>query len=287
MRSKNIIRCLCAVAVASAAVLSLGGCRCAPPTEPMTVRLAVNDIYATETACSCVHDVAARTYDELQARLAALGIDLQLDYFPEPYHLMEAIRSGEYDGALCKPWLVYLQETGAGRQFERVADLMDPQTNGSLTAVVAVSADSPIRTLAELNGRSVVIGESDAYEKHYAAKRLFEKEGLRFDRIEQRASCIENLGMVLDGKVDAAVISDYALSADCAVDIAQPEDFRVLAATEPIPLTSVLMDCAKIDAPGRARLKDALLEVSREPPAGLLGTGFAEPAEWNPPERGK
>jgi len=80
----------------------LCGCTSTPPLE---LKLTVNDIYCMDTACSCVHDVAARTYPATLEKLKAdYGIDLQLVYFSEPYQLEDAIASGEYDGALCKPW---------------------------------------------------------------------------------------------------------------------------------------------------------------------------------------
>ena len=253
---------------------------------PVVLRIAVNDIYCLDTACYCVHGVAYRTYPETLEQLeAACGIRLEPVYYPETYQLEDAIASGEYDGALCKPWFAFRHAKAAGADFRRIADILDPNQNRWLSGIVIVPVDSPIQALEELNGKHLFIGQKDAYEKHYAALRLLEQKGIRPARIDHHASCSENIGVLQDGEADAAVISDYALSADCAVDFARPEEFRILAHTEQIPLTSLILDMNRVSEADAGRLKEALLAVSGEQvPETLLGTGFVEPAPWNPPE---
>ena len=265
----------------------LSGCSSNLPEEAATVlKIAVNDIYCTDTACFCVHDVAARTYPDTREKLRAEhGIELELVYFIETYQLEDAIATGEYDGALCKPWYALRHQKAAGADFRRIVDLLDPNDNRWLTGIVVVPVDSPVQSLAELEGKHLYIGEEDAYEKHYAAKRLLEQNGIQPARIDTFASCGENIGVLLDGKADAAVVSDYALSADCAVDFARPEDFRILAHTEQIPLTSLMLDMNRVSEAEAGRLKEALLTISGENAlVTLLGSGFVEPAPWNPPE---
>lgn len=266
--------------------LLLAGCAAPEKDGPVSLKIAVNDIYCTQTACFCVHDVAARDYAEILEKLHRnFGIDLQLDYFIEPYQLEEAVLTGKYDGVLSKPWFVLRLQKQNGADYLRVADILDPNNNRWLAGIVIVPTNSPIRTLDELNGKHVFIGETDAYEKHFAAKRLFQEKGIKPAAIETKASCSENIGVLLDGKADAAVISDYALSADCAVDFAKPGDFRILAHTEKIPLTSLMIDRNRIDPQTVAKLKDALNRLSgKAAGADLLGNGFVEPAPWNPPE---
>lgn len=268
------------------AVALLFGCRSQQPEERLMLRIAVNDIYCTDTACACVHDVAARTYPETLGRLAKeYGIDLQLDYFMDTYQLEDAIRSGEYDGALCKPWYAMRLQKETGAKYRCIVDVLDPNNNRWLTGIVIVPTNSPIMSLQDLNGKHVYLGESDAYEKNHAALRLFKREGVVPAKIETNASCGENIGVLQDGKADAAVISDYALSADCAVDFADPEEFRILAHTEMIPLTSLLLDINKVTPANAAKLKKALLDISgTSAPDTLLGNGFVDPCPWNPPE---
>ena len=271
------------------AVSLLTGCALTQPereTQPITLKVAVNDIYCTDTACSCVHDVAARTYSETLEQLKnEYGIQVQFDYFIDSYQLEDALLSGNYNAALCKPWFAMRINPQAGTDYQRLVDVFDPNGNQGLTGIVIVPADSAIQTLDELNGKTVYLGEDDSYEKHQAAFRLFAQHGIVPAQINTRSSCGENIGMLQDGKADAAVISDYALSADCAVDFAKPEDFRILAHTETIPLTSLLLDRNQFDDRSVRKIKKALLAVSGEnAPATLLGKGFTDPEPWTPPE---
>jgi len=270
----------------SVGIAFLSSCSTPPSPGSRPLKIAVNDIYCMDTACSCVHDVAARTYPQLLEKLKAnYGIDLQLVYFSETYQLEDAIASGEYDGALCKPWYALRHQKEAGANFQRIVDVLDPNNNRWLTGIVVVPADSPIQTLEDLTGKHLYIGQADAYEKHQAAKRLLEQKGIRPGKVDTNASCGENVGVLLDEEADAAVLSDYALSADCAVDFARPEDFRILARTEQIPLTSLMLDMNKIEEAEADRLQRALLALSgKNAPETLLGNGFVEPAPWNPPE---
>ena len=269
------------------AAVSLCGCSHTDKTaSTLTVRLAVNDIYCKQTACSCIHDVASREYAETQKILREkYSIDLQLDYFEEPYELEKAILAGTHDGVICKPWTAMLVSKKAGRSYTRIADILDPSDNQWLTGIIVVMADSKAKTLKDIIGGSIVMGPPDAYEKHHAARRLFSQKKMTFARTEHKASCIENIGMLMDGKVDAAVVSDYALSAGCAVDFADPEDFRVLATTEKIPLTSVMIDTAEVSPSTQRHLQKSLLAISASGvPESMLSKGFVEPSAWKPME---
>ncbi|MBN2162696.1 MAG: PhnD/SsuA/transferrin family substrate-binding protein [Pontiellaceae bacterium] len=262
------------------------GCTTPEPEPRLQLRIAVNDIYCTDTACACVHDIAARTYPETLDRLSKMfGIELQLDYFMDTYQLEDALRSGKYDGALCKPWYAMRLNKETDADFERLVDVLDPNNNRWLTGIVIVPTNSPISSMKELNGKHIYIGETDAYEKHYAALRLFERENIQPAKIDTNASCGENIGELQDGNADAAVISDYALSADCAVDFAAPHEFRILGSTEMIPLTSLLLNMDRVRQDDALRLREALLALSGEgAPDTLLGNGFVEIWPWNPPE---
>ncbi len=268
------------------ALVLLFGCTAPKIERRVTLKVAVNDIYCTDTACACIHHVATRTYPQtLQILADTYAIDLQLDYFIEPYQLEEAILAGAYDGVVCKPWFALRLRDAANADLQRIVDLLDPDNNQWLTGIVIVPTRSPITSLAELTGKHIYLGEPDAYEKHHAARRLLAENGIVPARIDTRASCGENIGVLLDQQADAAVVSDYALSADCAVDFARPEDFRILAHTEKIPLTSLMLDMNKVDPAVADRLKHALLELSgRNAPETLLGKGFVHPQPWNPAE---
>jgi ABC-type phosphate/phosphonate transport system substrate-binding protein len=97
----------------------------------------------------------------------------------------------------------------------------------------------------------------------------------------EKSSCIEALGAIMDKRADVAVISHYALTGGCAVDIAKPEDFRVIAETEPIPFISLMLDQDKISKADFNRIRKAFITLSREAlPSTMSGGGFVEPLPW-------
>ena len=73
------------------------------------------------------------------------------------------------------------------------------------------------------------------------------------------------------------------MTASCAVDFAKPEDFRTIASTTEMPLTSLMVDLKKVPAAKAARLQQALLAISGDKaPVDLTGKGFVAPAPWQP-----
>ena len=245
------------------------------------MNLAVNDIYCTETSCSCVRYIANRYYEALQRILATkYGIDLKLTYFIEPYDFDKAVAGGKFDGAISKPWRVYaLPGTDS---FKRIADIADPNGNRWLNGVFIVKTGSPIKNLEDLTGKRLAIGNKDTYEKHYAALKLLADRGVK-PNILERASCLESIGLLLDGKIDAAAISDYTFYASCAVDIAKKKDFRTIAETEKIPLTSIMLDLSKVSEADATRLQRALLSAAKAPREfpSFHGSILA-PTPWKP-----
>ena len=233
--------------------------------KPLTLHIAVNDIYCRKTACECLGDVAARSFDTMLAELKSRhNITLEMTYFMEVFDLHKAVLSNQYDGMLCKPWTALQFGPRTGACFKRVADLLDPDNQAFMSGMFLTTADSPIRSLADIQGRRIALGQADSYEKHQEPLRMLAAANIKPSAIRLFSSCGENLGALMDGEVDVAVVSSYALTATCAVDFAKPEDFRTIAETAKMPLTSLLVDLKKVPAADAARLQAALLDVSGE-----------------------
>lgn len=269
------------------ALASITGCVAEKQNNgTLCLSVGVSDIYCKESACACVHTVAARSYDSLIKSLRENeNIELTVEYFPEPYELEKAIQTGRFDAVIGKPFFIFNCSAGK-RDFVRMADILDPKNNQYLTGIVIVKKDSPVKTVDGLSGKRIAIGQADAYEKHQAPLALFAKTGIKADLYE-KAGCIEVIGELMDGQADAGVVSDYAFVADCAVDFTKPEDFRILAVTEKIPLTSFFVDSGKLSKSNMEKVKAALLKYSgAKTPEDFLGDGFAAPysAPW---EKGK
>ncbi|MHC4873483.1 MAG: phosphate/phosphite/phosphonate ABC transporter substrate-binding protein [Planctomycetota bacterium] len=252
--------------------------------KTLKLTLAVHDIYCKDTACECVHYVASRRYPDLIKFLKKTqNIDLELVYFPEPYEMEKALVKKIYDGVICKPWMAYMHVPEHKLRYKRIADILDPDNNQMLSGMFIVVKDSKIKTLADINGKRLVMGQSDAYEKYNAPLKMLNKAGIKPVSFSKRASCIECIGELFDEKADVAVVSDYVMSASCAVDIAKPEDFRTIAGTEKMPLTSVILDMDKVSESDALRVQKALLSVSgKHIPESMLSKGFVLPVSWIP-----
>jgi len=100
----------------------------------------------------------------------------------------------------------------------------------------------------------------------------------------ERAGCLESVNDLLSGTVDAAVVTDYAFDADCLIDIATIDQFRIIARTdESIPLTSLMVDTAKLSPDEIIRLRRALLDCSGDnAPKEMRSKGFTMPMPWSP-----
>jgi ABC-type phosphate/phosphonate transport system substrate-binding protein len=286
------------------AFLLLWGCASAAPGDstvlpegpaggdgPLRILLGVNEPYCAKTACKCVDFAATRDFEPLRRKLREKhGIELELRYYPgDLFELRRRVRAGDLEGAVAKPWPVLKEAREAGRDWRRVADLPGPGGDADLRGVAVVPKESPIRSWADLAGKRLAIGQADAYEKHHAALDLLRRQGVDPGRVRllEFSSCLENVGAILDGKADAAVVSDYSFDADCLVDVARLEDFRVLGRTEPaIPLVSLMVDAGRVPAAAANRLRRALLGLNGDPGLGesLLGKGFERARPWSPPE---
>ncbi len=255
-----------------------------PDTKPLTIKLAVNDTYCKSTACVCIHDVAAREYEDLVKLLKEKhNINLELTYYEEIYHLEDKIKVKEFDGVICKPWNVFMLAKEHKLRYQRIADIKDAFNNQWLTGVFIVPKESPIQKLEDINGKVLVTGEADAYEKYHQALQVLDQKNIKPQRVYQKSSCLEGINELLDKKADVAVVSDYVMVASCAVDVASEDDFRIIGETSQTPLTSVILDMDKIEKEDAMRLQKALLSLSNDnSPKSMLSEGFVKPAKWTP-----
>jgi ABC-type phosphate/phosphonate transport system substrate-binding protein len=251
---------------------------------PLVLKIAVNDIYCTKTACECISEIATRDYAGLVMALKEKhNITLEMSYFMEVYDLEKAIVAKTHDGVICKPWTALRLAKQARADFKRVADLRDIDDLTTMTGVFVTLKSSPVNSLEDLKGRRVVFGEEDSYEKNQSPLALLAAKKIQPAQSLNRSSCSENIDALLNGDVDVAVISDYALTASCAVDFAEPEDFKTIAKTPEIPLTSLLLDMKKTSPDKALRLQKALLSLTGDQvPEDLGGSGFVMPASWKP-----
>lgn len=256
----------------------------ATDNKPLTMKLVVNDTYCMETACKCIHHLASRRYDELQSRLrTAYNIDLQLTYCMDEADLQDSIRSMHFDGAICKPWFALMYMPGYGMKYRRITDVLDPFENGLLGGVFIVKKDSPVKEPADINGKTIALGQADSYEKYHLPMHMMQKEGITPGYVINKPICTEGINALLDGTADVAVISDYAFIASCAADFADEDAFRIIWKTGDIPLCSVMLDLDRISEKDALKLQQALLAITDEGiPEEFASSGFVKPLLWTP-----
>lgn len=260
--------------------LILAGCR----PEPVSLRLAVNDTYCKATACECIHYLASREYEEVVEMLKdRYDISLELVYCLEESDLEDSIRSGHFDGAICKPWFAMRLMPDRNMKFQRIADVLDPFDNSLLGGLFIVRKESPLATPEDINGKVIAIGTENSYEKHHMALAQMDDLGIRPGKIISKAVCTEGINALLDREADVAVISDYALVATCAADFAEEGAFRTIWKTGDIPLCSVVLNRKRVSRKDATRLQAALLEISEERiPESFASKGFVRPVPWSP-----
>ena len=265
------------------ALTSAGCSRSETPAGPLVI--GVCDPLARATASDCVRPSALRDYTTLAAALSArLGVPVQLRYYPFDAALVEAVRARAVDAMIAKTWTVLRAARESARPFERLADLPTPKGSGELTGVFIVRRDSPARTLADLNGKCVLLGPDGAYEKSFAARRALSDAKAAPSRVDVIDACIPLAAAVLERKAEAGVVSSYVADFGGLALAGDAAEFREIARTKPVPFMTFAASAA-LDASYREKIRAALLEISgQHVPEDLYTTGFTAPAPWEPEE---
>lgn len=273
-----------ATATADETALLTQNTTAADDSKPLVINIGLNDIYCRKTACDCIAEIATREYTGLvEALQQKHHITLQITYYMEVFDLEKAILAGKHQGVLCKPWTALRLAKQAGANLKRVADLRDPDGASCMTGIFLTKKSSPITSLNDLNGKRIAFGQPDAYEKNQCPLQMLAAATVKPGPCLYQSSCGENLDALMSGKVDVAVVSSYALTASCAVDFAKPEDFKTIAKTEQMPLTSLMLDLNKVSPADAMRLQMALLDLAdSKVPNDLLSKGFVSPVSWKP-----
>lgn len=252
--------------------------------KPLSAHLLVNETYCKATACKCIQYLASREYDEVLSILKTnYNIDLRLTYCTEEDSIGQLLKTGKYDGVICKPWFAYMLMPVTDMNFARVADVLDPFDEGLLRGIFIVKKESSLLNADDINGKIIAIGQETSYEKYHLAMKSLDERSIKPAKFIQKGSCTECIDLLIDDQVDVACISDYALVASCAVDFAEEDAFRVLLKTDSIPLCSVIIDLNKVDESSASRLQHALLNLSQNKlPMSFASKGFVTPKSWIP-----
>ena len=256
--------------------------------KPNPIVLGVNDIFCRQTHSRCVGDEGLRDYEGLVQQLREkTGLPITLKYYNTEAALVDAAGAGKLDGLICKTWPALQAASKSGRSLDRLADVTMPGGKPGVQGVVFTLADSPVKSLADLTGKTLATGGDDAYEKSFSARKLLAEQQIRPADTRVIPTCIESALAVKEERVVAAVLSSYAYDFGTLQVAGQASDFRELARTESIPFVTVAVFGTLPRAP-RDLLHKAMMEVlGASPPADLGTSRLIAPQPWQPAELSK
>ncbi|RZI56520.1 MAG: sulfonate ABC transporter substrate-binding protein [Rubrivivax sp.] len=144
---------------------------------------------------------------DLEKRLSAQGIAVKWTEFPAGPQLLEGLNVGSIDfGTVGEAPPIFAQAAGADLVY--VAN----QPPAPTAEALIVPKDSPIKTLADLKGRKVVLNKGS--NVHYLLVKLLEKQGLKYTDITVVYLPPADARAAFErGAVDAWVIWDPFLAA--------------------------------------------------------------------------
>ncbi len=191
--------------------------------------------------------------------------------------VIEALRSKRLDVAYLGPFSYVLGTTVADIEAFAVAETKKAGRTSYHSLVVA-RADSGIKTVADLKGKTFAFVDPSSTSGHLFPKAGLMKAGLNTDkdfaRVIFSGSHDSNAVAVQNKKVDAVAIADRILDAAIAKGLAKREDLVVVWKSDPIPESPTVWR-KDLDPVLKKRVQAAFLDVKDIPwsDQGLLN-GF-------------
>lgn len=185
--------------------------------------------------------------------------------------VVEALRVGKLDIAFLTPASYVLAKNEAD---VRVVLKSERKGIPFYYAAIITRADSGIRTMDDLRGKTFAFGDSLSTTGHVFPRRMLKRHGIDpvrdFKRILYSGGHDATVLAVLNGKVDAG--ATYANSPDSEDtawmrylrDPAEVIKIRPVAFSEPIPADNLVVS-AGLDQRIAARIVDVFLQLSRNP----------------------
>ncbi len=219
----------------------------------------------------------------------ALGQPVTVKIIPEYADLAVALPKGEVDAA----WMTPIAFARAKVASKDVVALVKAKRNGktSYRTAYIVKKDSPFKSLGDVQGKKVAWVAPSSASGYLFARALLYWAGKDPDTYfsgEMFAGSHPNVcKAVREGKVDiGATLADPPLPgkefvADGCLDAPPLEDFRVIAASEPIP-NDVIAAGAKLDAKQQAALTEVFKKMADSPEGKALMTDAFRVEAWLP-----
>ncbi|HHI77485.1 MAG TPA: phosphate/phosphite/phosphonate ABC transporter substrate-binding protein [Gammaproteobacteria bacterium] len=238
------------------------------------------------------HERMLRMYRPIADWLAErLGRAVTIESAADFPAFWQKVRQGRFD-------LVHYNQyhyIKAHRQLDHRVILKNEELGRStIRAIVAVAPSSPVRSIAQLEGRKILFGGGrDALVAYILARDLLAEEGLPpGDYLEGFAfTPVDAIKLVYRGQADAASAGDALLRLDGMPWDRRGDAPRILALSRPVPQLPWAVS-AGVDEALEARIRDALLALNHSTKgrhilqlAKLTGLVPASDAEYDPVRR--
>ncbi len=188
--------------------------------------------------------------------------------------VLQALQADQIDCAYLNP-LSYVLAT---QQFEntpqKLVPLAMPYFHHSLTykGIIFVRADSSIRTLADLRGKSFAFGDRTSTSSFLYPAGLLKKAGIDPDKDLKPVNISGTAGVlaVFNKQADAGAIYETGIEqaftdpATKKVDQSKVSQFRIIATTAPIP-NGMFVARGDLDPATMTKLKAALADIDTNP----------------------
>lgn len=236
--------------------------------------MIVMDPLALPLSCTCVQGTGQRRYDVLAVHLEkALGQRVIVT-FDESLALALGRTGGRADLIIGKDAMVRSDAAKAGAAIREIAALSDVRGTTELRGVFIVRKDSPVKSLADLAGKSVRLGPVEDEETHGAARAALRGIDAKIDV----AGSIDSAALAVgDGEADAAVVSEFlpVLLEGCGK--LEKGATRIVGETPPVPFVRVFAGAA-VDGATEQRIAEALATAPLD--ALETKTGFIDTRGW-------
>ncbi len=222
--------------------------------EPPPLTVVVMDPLALPLSCPCVQGHAQRRYDQLAAFLEhRLQRRVELLFTEDLAKVLRGQPGKAIQLIIGKRSVVQSDARINGLTVRPVMMLTGKDGKTTLTGLFTVRKDDPARTLADLEGHTILFGPPDCDEKFRAAAAALEQAGVQLPaKLETRPGCSDSVTEMLENaqRPTAAVISSYAAALLEGCGTVEKGAIRIIGQTQPVPFVTVFLTAAAEESLG-------------------------------------